>query len=185
MSKKEYTGKTLDQIVAELEVWRDVVGYEGLYKVSTKGRVKRLQSNHVLKPRVVSKWGYLSVSLSKKGKVKQFLVHRLVLETFVGPCPEGHQCRHFPDNDPTNNDVRNLQWGTPKENHKDKVAHGTNYVPRGEDNYNAKLTEGKVRKIRRMYATGKYIQRKLGEMFGVKELSIYSIVNHKAWKHII
>jgi hypothetical protein len=53
------------------------------------------------------------------------MVHRLVLEAFVGPCPIGMQCRHFPDPNPANCNLKNLQWGTPMENTEDKRVHGT------------------------------------------------------------
>jgi hypothetical protein len=58
-------------------------------------------------------------------KERNVTVHSLVLEAFVGPRPDGMQCRHFPDRNPTNNRVSNLSWGTPLENANDRRVHGT------------------------------------------------------------
>jgi len=66
---------------------------------------------------------YLYVRLSHDKKSRIFRVHRLVLEAFVGPCPEGMECRHL-DGDPSNNRLENLRWGTPAENTEDKRKHG-------------------------------------------------------------
>lgn len=59
------------------------------------------------------------------GKVSCRYVHRLVLEAFVGPCPSGMECRHFPDSDTRNNSLENLSWGTHVQNIADKNVHGT------------------------------------------------------------
>lgn len=69
--------------------------------------------------------GYQGVNLLKEGKQKRHLIHRLVLEAFVGPCPEGMECRHL-NGDPTDNRLENLCWGTPRENADDRIRHGTN-----------------------------------------------------------
>lgn len=69
--------------------------------------------------------GYLAVSLS--GKSRRY-IHRLVLQAFVGPCPDGSECRHL-DGNPRNNRLENLCWGTRKENTADSVRHGTKKDP--------------------------------------------------------
>ena len=118
------------------EIWRDVVGFDGLYEVSNIGRVRskdklvrclspwgRMKVNHykgkLLKPWPIGKYGHLFVGMypkNSKGEEDKVTeaVHRLVLEAFVGPCPEGMCCRHFPDRDPSNNKLENLSWGTKK-----------------------------------------------------------------------
>ena len=68
--------------------------------------------------------GYLRVNLSKGGKQRQHLVHRLVLTAFVGPCPDGMETRHL-NGDPSDNRIENLVWGTAKENAADRISHGT------------------------------------------------------------
>lgn len=73
--------------------------------------------------------GHLAVWL---GRGRQRLVHRVVLEAFVGPCPEGMECRHV-DGNPANNRLDNLAWGTPKENFEDSARHGTAYCYTAEN----------------------------------------------------
>jgi hypothetical protein len=64
--------------------------------------------------------GYMRVCLN----CKQYYVHRVILETFVGPCPEGCETRHLNGNN-RDNRLQNLCWGTKKENEADKLNHGT------------------------------------------------------------
>lgn len=107
------------------EEWRAVVGYEGCYEVSSLGRVRSVrEKGGILKSHAGNKYGHRYVGLWK-GTKKDLLVHRLVLEAFVGPCPPGMECRHFPDRDPANNRLDNLRWGTHRENEGDKEVHGT------------------------------------------------------------
>jgi hypothetical protein len=68
--------------------------------------------------------GYPRVGLTIDGKLKFFLVHRLFLEVFIGPCPPGMECLHR-DGDSSNCSLSNLRWGTPKENVADSIRHGT------------------------------------------------------------
>lgn len=83
--------------------------------------------------------GYLLVNLySEVQPPKSYRVHRLILETFVGPCPVGMEGRHL-DGNKQNNHLTNLAWGTPKENGKDRILHGTSL--RGERSPHAKLTD--------------------------------------------
>lgn len=107
------------------EEWRDVVGYEGLYQVSNLGRVRRMHSGRrdlpptVLKPRKIStsrrKTNYLSVNLCRESKVRSYQVHRLVAQAFI-PNPENKPQVNHIDGDPSNNNVKNLEWCTQKEN---------------------------------------------------------------------
>lgn len=107
----------------DIEFWRDIQGFEGLYQVSSLGRVKSLEritpQKHHIKERILNQikvtGGYLNVNLCKDGKLKRFQVHRLVYQTFVGEIPEGMQVNHI-DEDKTNNRVDNLNLMTPKEN---------------------------------------------------------------------
>jgi len=68
--------------------------------------------------------GYKVVSTSPSQSLRACQVHRLVLEAFVGPCPEGEECCHAPDPDPANNNLWNLRWDTPENNAADKAVLG-------------------------------------------------------------
>jgi hypothetical protein len=113
------------------------------------------------------------------GSRKRFLVHRLVLLAFVGPCPEGMECRHFPDRDVTNNNLDNLQWGTKEENAADKVIHGT--TNRGSRCGSARFNEVLVEKVRKLYKTGDFSQKQLGFIIGTTQGHVSMMVNNKIW----
>ena len=109
------------------EEWRDVAGYEGLYQVSSEGRVKSLErkgrkSEHILKPGVRSK-GYLFVVLCAGGKSRMFSVHRLVCQAFHDNPENKLDVNHINENK-TDNRACNLEWSTRKEN----CNHGTRNV---------------------------------------------------------
>lgn len=155
--------------------WRPVPGYED-YLVSSDGQVRGLYGR-VLKPSTHD-FGYLQVALSREGKVSTKSVHRLVLEAFVGPAPEGLLTRHL-DGNPANNNLSNLTWGTQQQNMQDSVDHNTR--ARGSQNGNSRLLEEEVEAIRMEYATGLVSQRALGERYGVTQRTIWNIVNEKQW----
>ena len=96
------------------EIWRDIKGYEGLYKISSIGRVKSLRNSHgnyremCLKCRK-NKKGYLNVSLNKDKKRFTYLVHRLVAEAFIEN-PNNYKEVNHKDENKQNNKVNNLEW---------------------------------------------------------------------------
>ena len=117
----------------DLEDWKPVLGYEGLYTVSSLGRVKSFCDHGRWKTgpegrlmtisyNVENRYAY--VVLSRNGKSKPHYVYTLVLEAFDRPCPEGMECRHE-DGDRANARLSNLSWGTGSENNLDQVRHGT------------------------------------------------------------
>ena len=107
----------------EEEIWKDIEGFEGYYQVSNMNRVKSLERTvrcglngsyyrtiheRILKPRKASN-GYLQVLLSKDGKAKMYLVHRLVATVFCEN-PQGYKEVNHIDEDKTNNCADNLEW---------------------------------------------------------------------------
>ena len=109
------------------EIWETVKGYEGLYEVSNEGRVRsldhevpngansfRIAKGRVLRQRVNSN-GYLRVCLCKENKRKDFYVHRLVVEAFIGAIPNGLEVNHI-DMNRANNNLANLEIVTNSEN---------------------------------------------------------------------
>jgi hypothetical protein len=106
-------------------MWRDVVGYSGLYEVSRSGQVRSKKT--VLRPTPYMRRGKvvtMKVDLYKAGKRKTVRVHRIVLAAWIGPCPDGYEGCHN-DGDPANNAVSNLRYDTPENNDSDKLSHGT------------------------------------------------------------
>ena len=106
------------------ERWKPVVGFEYFYEVSDAGRVRRRINGEVMTLGQDGK-GYPMVNLSAPGKKRRAKVGRIVLETFVGPKPEGMEMRHFPIGDRTCNYLENLSWETRSQNQKDRAIHGT------------------------------------------------------------
>ena len=128
-----------------IEIWKDIEGYEGLYEVSSYGRVRSLGQfvNHnfggyayrkgrILKPGLGSR-GYLSVTLSKNGIQKQYTVHRLVAQAFIENPDNLPQVNHK-DEDRTNNNVTNLEWCDAKYN--------VNYGNRLNKFYDSRIKSG-------------------------------------------
>ena len=96
------------------EIFKDVLWYEGLYRVSDIGSVMRVKSERVLSHGVHCK-GYHLVNLSKNWVEKWYLVHRLVALAFL-PNPESKEQVNHIDWVKTNNSLNNLEWNTRKEN---------------------------------------------------------------------
>jgi hypothetical protein len=168
---------------------RDVRGHPG-YRVSDDGNVWSdicRRWLHQYTDRVGRRTIHLRAS--SPGRETTHLVHRLVLEAFVGPCPEGMEACHN-NGDPADNRLENLRWDTRSANAKDKVRHGRcplsgDAVPRpkGVANGHAKLRELDVRWIR--YLSGAGIGAKaLADTYSVSSNMIRNIKFHRSWKHI-
>lgn len=109
-----------------MEVWKDIAGYEGIYQVSTAGRVRsldRMVKNHhgtyyfrlgEIKNQRRKNNGYLIVDLYKDNCPKTCHVHRLVAEAFI-PNPDGKETVNHIDGIVTNNMLANLEWASPRE----------------------------------------------------------------------
>jgi hypothetical protein len=103
---------------SENEIWKDVIGYEGLYQVSNLGRIKSLNYRakgicEIMKFSLLD--GYPSLSLTKNGKYKTYRIHRLVANAFVYNLHNKPQVNHKNGNRADNN-VDNLEWVTNQEN---------------------------------------------------------------------
>lgn len=174
----------------EDEIWKDIKYYEHIYQVSNKGRVKSLKrmkkiKNNRLQPvpeRIrspsINKGGYSIIQLWKDNLVVYCLVSRLVLETFIGPCPNDMECCHN-DGDPSNNRLENLRWDTRSGNMSDRITHGTHN--RGDRHPMAKLNEDQVKSI---IARSNESSKTLAEEFGVTRDCINCIKRGACWKHI-
>ena len=163
--------------------YRAISGFPG-YRVGSDGSV---WSNRVKGPWKQIKpgryqSGHLYVNLRRDGMTCPRRVHHLVLEAFVGACSDGMECRHFPDRNPANNRLENLQWGTRSENGMDKAVHGTH--SRGERSSTAKLIEADVREIRFAVSNG-CTHQSLANQFGVCRQTITDIVNARTWQHLV
>ncbi len=178
------------------EVWRDVVGYEGKYQVSTLGRIKSVartifytQKNgsirkHSTKERIrkINPPGPCCRQVCLSSQTHKVLkVSHLVLEAFVGPRPEGKECCHW-DGNSFNNCLSNLRWDTHVENMRDMDRHGR--IRRGEFNPRSKLTTEAVRDIRKRFEHTDKSANELAELYRVHVVTIREVVRRKNWRHI-
>jgi hypothetical protein len=168
------------------ETWRPVPGYEGLYDVSDFGHLRsylkpgRHLSKIAATPRLMRlhQGPYTSAALTdRSGQSRTAKVHRLVLETFAGPQPDGCEAAHL-NGDRSDNRLVNLRWCTHLENEAHKAAHGTRAT--GELNGASQLTGWQVAEIR--FLEGKGVpQAKLRALFDVSAETISTIVAGETW----
>lgn len=188
----EHRSRPLSQM--NTETWNDVVGYEGLYEVSDLGNVRSLICGLPKRPAVPRKRPRLlrpslsgerpSVGLRRDGGRVHFSVYRLVLEAFVGPCPEGMEACHW-DGNSLNSRLGNLRWGTKLENMEDNRRNGVRMgQPPRSGHALARLTEDDIRCIRaEPYFPGVY--RMLGRCFAIGSRHIRDIRAGKYWREPI
>lgn len=181
----------------KIENWKAVVGYEDYYEVSDFGAVrsvdreivcpsrwgttrKWVQPGVLLTPVVnpVDHYGY--VCLYRAGVRQRRPVHQLVLEAFIGPCPEDMETCHC-NGIRMDNRVENLRWGTKTENMADKIKTGTD--PRGENNGMGKLSEDDVREIRAL-ANTKIKKVDIARKFNISPTYLADITANRYWAHI-
>ncbi len=109
--------------MSDIEVWKEVPGYEGFYSVSNLGRVRRdavgqgARAGYILKATVSRPVGYLRVGLVRDGKQKTRFIHNLVANAFLGPYPDG-QCVNHKDGNKLNNLPGNLEYMTLGDNNR-------------------------------------------------------------------
>ncbi len=161
------------------KIWKPIIGFEGIYSVSEFGDVRRDKTGRILKQEI-TRTGYLRIDIGKKIR-KQ--ISRLVIESFLGPRPEGMFCNHI-DGDKTNNHISNLEYVTQSDNEKHAYRIGLRISRKGEDSHLSKLTKNDVLEIRKLYIPFKNGCCRLSKKFNVSEKCILSIIKRKTWKHI-
>ncbi|MDQ1921628.1 NUMOD4 domain-containing protein [Massilia pseudoviolaceinigra] len=171
------------------EIWRPVVGFDGLYEVSNCGKVQsnaryariRGGGKRLLKPVVLKHWesnsGYQMVQLSVENCTTKHYVHRLVAMAFV-PNPHHHLEVNHIDCVKRNNVQSNLEWVSRQENEDHKVSSGR--TVRGELNCRAKLTSVEVAEIRLLLASG-VAQASIARKYAVGQSTICRIKTGESW----
>lgn len=176
-------------------MWRDIPGYEGIYRVSEDGAVESLpraipSRRHksgfkTIKGRMLR--GFMKDGIRRvyrlvrdDGDMKRWYAHHLVALAFIGPWPEWAECVRHLDDDPLHNHYHNLAYGTIADNVADSIANGT--FPRGEASGHAKLTANDVADIRAAIKAGRRgVQTKLAAQYGVAESAISKIKHGLNW----
>lgn len=119
-----------------MEVWKDIKGFEGIYQISSHGRIKSFKKNkkgYILSNRNKNGW-YLNVVLTSKDNWRSVKIHRLVAESFI-PNPDNKPEVNHKDGDKQNNKVENLEWVTESENMNHAINMNPNIV-KGMNHYN-------------------------------------------------
>jgi hypothetical protein len=182
------------------EEWRPISGFEGLYEISSQGRVKSLPRliirrdgkrltvpGRILKTNPNGR-GYPRVSLCNCGISIWIMVHSIVAATFLPPPPgpmgskHGEYTVNHKDGNKINNHVDNLEYVTGADNVLHSRRMGLLDI-RGSKNGRAKVGPEDVRKIRQLYAQG-YRQKTIAAKVGVHQTTISRIILRKGWGHI-
>jgi DNA-directed RNA polymerase specialized sigma subunit len=165
-----------------MEIWKDVIGYEGLYQISNIGRFKsfKQKKERIVKIRVTRK-GYEYVGLSKKATVKKQTIHRLVAEAFIEN-KENKPCVNHINGIKSDNRVENLEWVTYSENNKHAIINNLKPPKRGDENHFSKITTEQAIEIK--YFTNGLLQKEIAKKYGIKDSSVSYIKSGKSWKHI-
>lgn len=179
--------------MTEPEEWRPVVGWEGLYEVSSLGRVRvldrivyvplpcgivqqRHQAGRILALGLSSN-GYLTFCACEPGRRASFTVHTAVCEAFHGPRPSRYTAAHNNGNRRDNRSV-NLRWATRKDNDRDKIEHNTlvygNAAPWRTLSAEEAIAIWKSR--------GRISQSQLAQIYGVTRSAIAMIHQGRTWK---
>lgn len=162
-----------------MEDWRAVVGWEGRYEVSDKGRVRSVERTahfsdgrvrvfpSVMRATHVDTFGYEKLTLKRPGCQERVPVHHLVAAAWIGPRPPGWQVCHA-DGNCTNNGVGNLRYDTAAGNRADSIRHGTSARPSMR-----KFSDEDIAGVRALQ--GKATLAEVAEIFGISKTHVCNI----------
>jgi len=170
-----------------IEIWKKANGYSS-YEVSNLGRLKTFnwkgaKKEAILKP-ALDKSGYLRTVLKgDDGVSKTIKVHRIVLNTF-NPTVEILEVNHI-NGVKHDNRIENLEWCTRKQNIQHCIDNNLQYILKGEEIGNSKLTEKDVVYIRNNFKPRIVTRTFLADKFNVTEATIKDILQKRTWKHLL
>ena len=168
----------------QIEIWKDVPGYEGIYQVSNLGRIKSMSRIRVNgRAKILTKDKILlSKTLNDYVKIgmthKYVLAHRLIAKAFI-PNPDNKPQVNHINGIKTDNRVVNLEWNTRSENIKHADNSGLRNL-KGENNSRSKLSEIDVFEIRKSDKPIIFLSKK----YNVGRNCISKVLHKKTWKHI-
>lgn len=168
-----------------MDEWKDVVGFEKYFQVSSTGKVFSKRTNRTLKL-VVHPNGYHVFSTRLSGRNSKAIclkVHRLVADAWV-PNPFGKPVVNHMDGDKLNNSVSNLEWVTSSENTLHAVKFNLITFVKGEDRSDSVLDDDLVRKIRSLYVPKSFGKRKIAKLLGLNSGTVDSVIRGRTWKHV-
>lgn len=169
------------------ELWKDIPGYDGFYKVSNKGRIKslprRFSPRSLILTHAHNDTGYPIAAISYNRVMKTFTIHRLVAAAFVDN-PNGYNEVNHKDGNKKNNHSANLEWCTRSENVKHAFDTGLKFGSKGENHPKSKLTNEQVLQIRQKFRSNIYTQKMLMKEFSVSYSTIQKVLHRQRFLHI-
>ena len=173
----------------DLQVIKDVVGYEGIFSITKNGMVFSKRSQKFL-AYYTNNNGYREISSKiggRTGKCICIRIHRMVAESFI-PNPENKPFVNHIDGNKQNNHVDNLEWVTALENSQHAWSTGliNKNMMTGESRGNISLNRDQVLYIRSVYISRskEFGCKALALKFGVSRFIISNIINYNTWKHV-
>jgi hypothetical protein len=173
------------------EEWRQVVGHEGIYEISTSGKVRRIKACrgaragrilriHIGAGNPDSELRYATVHLFKEGTRSTHYIHHLVAFAFLGPRPDGKDINHK-DGNKSHNSVANLEYLTAGDNTRHAIATGLSDPVKAARSLST-LSESDVHDIRVLLKS--HSGRAIARMYGVQPPCISRINTGKRWRSL-
>lgn len=173
------------------EEWREVVGYNGFYEVSSLGRIRSWHSGNrhsgadqrAAEPRILNPHrqaaggGYVAVSMRQGGRQVTTYLHRLVAIAFHGAVPEGMETCHN-DGNPANNAPSNLRYDTHANNLAERI------MPCGEQHHRSRLTDSDALEVRRLRDECGWKLREIAEKFDIGVTTVHAVTSRRTWVHV-
>lgn len=181
----------------EQEIWKQIIGYEGRYEVSSYGRVKscakewlacgnrkvqRRKPDSILKTQIHNNYPRATLT-DIGGNKKSYSVHRLVGIHFINN-PNNYPIINHLDSNRENNYYKNLEWTTYKGNAIHAFKNGNRKGRVGKDNPQSRYREQDIIIIRKLAEDGYYSQEQIAKMFNDNQSNIGRIILRQRWKHI-
>lgn len=170
-----------------MEKWKEIPNYS-LYHCSNTGLIKTFNwkgcgQTRIMKPAYDGS-GYLRTMLKRDdGVIHTIKVHRIVAQTWVDNVEDKPEVNHI-NGIKDDNRAENLEWCTRQENITHCIENGLQYILKGEEIGNSKLTEKEVLEIRAKFIPRVCGRKMLSKEYGVSEATIKEVVNRYTWKHI-
>jgi len=176
------------------EIWKDIIGFEGYYQISTLGNVRSLDRvvTHKRGSRTVRKqnmtpcastFGYTFFCLRINSIPKNFKTHRLIAQAFI-PNPENKPQVNHINGIKNDNRIENLEWCTNSENQIHAYSLGLNIAAKGINKFNSKLTDQIVLEAKQKHINENISFAKLAKEYNVSKSAIRHIRSGNSWRHL-
>jgi hypothetical protein len=168
-------------------IWKDIIGYEGHYKINNKGCIlsinrlcnrRRKNVNEKILKTPISSRGYFKVILCKDGIEKNFNIHRLIAVHFIDN-PNNKPCINHIDGNKLNNTINNLEWCTIQENTQHAYNCGLQLPT---ININRVFLDNEIIELRKIILCGLFTQQKIATVYNTTQSVISRIKHNKIYK---